>query len=209
MTECSTCGTELAQHETHCPTCGKTTAYYQRQRRCLHCGTPAAKRAKTCIMCHKPVDSMPPSVFDGSWRGIALGGIIIIGLVYAVIRYESNLLPDNTQPAQAAQPATPTATPSATFTVTPTPSATNSPTATPTATPTRSPRPRPCCAATSSTSPPRLRRRCADASQTGPTPDVRDPSALGAMTQVTSGSYCSGSRPARGRVGGSLPSEVS
>ena len=140
MTECSTCGTELAKHEMRCPTCGKPTAFYHRQRRCLHCGAPAAERAKTCMMCHKPVDSLPPSVFGGSWRGIVLGGVIIAGLVYSVIRSDSDILPEE-RPVQAAVALTATPTPTSTSTVTPTPSSTNTPLPTITATPTATPTP--------------------------------------------------------------------
>ncbi|RMF01743.1 MAG: hypothetical protein D6768_09950, partial [Chloroflexi bacterium] len=55
----------------------------------MHCGTPAAEQAKTCMMCHKPVDSLPldRSIFSGSWIGIALGVLIVVGLVLGFNRY--------------------------------------------------------------------------------------------------------------------------
>ena len=92
MTECSACGAELVSHETRCPICGKPTTYYHRQRRCLHCGTPASEKAITCMMCGKPVDSLPlnTSIFSGSWLGIGLGILIIVGIVLAIIRYHGN-----------------------------------------------------------------------------------------------------------------------
>lgn len=136
MIECSSCGTELVPHETHCPICGKTTAHYHRQRRCLHCGTPVAEQAKICIMCHQPVDSLPlsTSIFSGSWLGIGLGVIIIVGLVWWVTRSQGNF----NQVAQAVEANTPTAT----ATITPTPTNTGTPTPTPTLTPTFTPTPR-------------------------------------------------------------------
>ena len=85
MTECSACGTELKNFETRCPICGKPTVHYHRQRRCLHCGTPAAEETETCMMCGQPVDSLPlKASFTGSWVGVILGVIIIVGLVWWV-----------------------------------------------------------------------------------------------------------------------------
>lgn len=132
--ECSACGTKLAPHEIRCPTCGKVTAQYHRQRRCMHCGTPAAAQAKTCIMCHKPVDSLPldRSIFSGSWIGIVLGVLIIVGLVVVFNRYQRE------SAEQAALAAANADTPTPTVTLTPTPTATDTPlppTDTPTFTP--------------------------------------------------------------------------
>ncbi len=138
MTECSSCGTELTAHETHCPVCGKPTAHYHRQRRCLHCGTPVAEKAQTCMMCGNPVDSLPlsTSIFSGSWLGIGLGVLIIVGIVVWVNSYQ--VPPDNTVRAGQGLPST--ATPSPTITRTPTATGTPLPTATVTPTPTPTPR---------------------------------------------------------------------
>ncbi len=138
MNECSTCGTQLSPHEIRCPTCGKVTAQYHRQRRCVHCGTPAAAQAKSCIMCHKPVDSLSldRSIFSGSWIGIVLGVLIIVGLVMLFNRAQQE---NAAQVAQAALAATANAdTPTPTVTLTPTPTVTPTPlppTDTPTLTP--------------------------------------------------------------------------
>lgn len=142
MTECSACGAELAAHQVRCPICGKPTVYYHRQRRCLHCGMPAAQTAKTCMMCGQPVDSLPlqKSLFSGSWWGISLGVLIVIGLVVGLFRYQSGRAQEAQQVQAAAMPTTTlpaaTATPSSTPTITDTPM----PTATPTATATPTPR---------------------------------------------------------------------
>jgi LysM repeat protein len=144
MTECSACGAELAAYTTQCPICGKLTAYYHRQRRCLHCGTPAAEKAKTCMMCGQPVDmSLNTSIFGGSWRGIGLGMLIIIGLVLWVIPLRWPFANEVQPSAQAAiEPPTGTPTITSTPTATATPGPTNTPTVTPTATPTITPTPR-------------------------------------------------------------------
>jgi LysM repeat protein len=115
--------------------CGKPTINYHRQRRCLHCGTPAAELAQACLMCGKPVDSLPlrRTLFGGSWTGIAVGVIIIVGLVVMVDRYQN---PDP-PPAQAALGSLASAT--ATFT----PTSTTGPTVTPTAMATLTPTPTP------------------------------------------------------------------
>jgi LysM repeat protein len=137
MTECSACGAELVPHKTRCPVCGKPTAYYHRQRRCLHCGTPAAEKAKACLVCGQPVDSLPlnTSIFSGSWLGIGLGALIIIGIVIWVGGYQ--IWPNGA--AQASQ-STPTAIrPTPTITRTPTATGTPLPTATVTPTPTPTP----------------------------------------------------------------------
>jgi LysM repeat protein len=141
MTECSACGAELTAHETRCPICGKPTAYYHRQRRCLNCGAPAAEKAITCMMCGNPVDSLPlkTSIFSGSWIGIGLGVLIIVGMVVSVTRYQGNVIAnaeEATQPATRAA-AAPTSSP----TFTPTPTATDTPQATATPSPTVTPTP--------------------------------------------------------------------
>ena len=126
-----------------CPICGKPTVYYHRQRRCLHCGTPAAQTAKTCMMCDQPVDSLPlqKSLFSGSWWGISLGVLIVIGIVVGLFRYQSSSAQEAQQrqsqapvaPPSATQPlATPTASSTPTITDTPMPTATATVTATPT-----------------------------------------------------------------------------
>jgi len=142
MTECSSCGAELAPYETRCPICGKPTAHYHRQRRCLHCGAPAAQKAKTCMMCGKPVDSLPldTSVFSGSWLGIGLGVLIIIAIVVGVTRYQNEV----NQAAAAAQRSrlTPTLIPTRTPTLTATPGPTDTAIPTATLTPTFAPTPR-------------------------------------------------------------------
>ncbi len=137
--ECSNCGTDLAAHQTHCPVCGKPTAHYHRQRRCLHCGTPAAAQAKTCLMCGQPVDSLPlhQSIFSGSWLGIILGVIIVVGLVFWLDDYQSG---NGNQPVKIAQRPTATFTRTPTVTQTPGPTATATATATFTPTPTATPR---------------------------------------------------------------------
>lgn len=140
MIECSACGAELAAHETRCPICGKPTAYYHRQRRCLNCGAPAAEKAVTCMMCGQPVDTLPlkTSIFSGSWIGIGLGVLIIVGMVIGVTRYQQDVVANaDNNIAQATSPiATPTRpvanTPTPTSTDTPMPTATPSPTLTPT-----------------------------------------------------------------------------
>lgn len=100
----------------------------------MHCGTPAAAQAKTCIMCHKPVDSLPldRSIFSGSWIGIVLGVLIIVGLVMMFTRYQR----DSAAQAAMATVNADTPTPTVTLTATPTPTATPlPPTDTPTLTP--------------------------------------------------------------------------
>ena len=136
--ECPSCGAKLISHASRCPVCGKPTLYFHRQRRCLHCGTPAAELAKTCLMCGKPVDSLPlkSSIFSGSWLGIGLGVLIIVGIVVGVTRYQNS----NRESAQAAQNLR--GTPSRTPTMTLTPGPPHTPTATATITPTPSPTPR-------------------------------------------------------------------
>jgi LysM repeat protein len=102
----------------------------------LHCGTPAAEKAETCISCGKPVDSLPlKASFSGSWWGVALGVIIIVGLVVWINNYQ----PLYTGSVQA-NPYTPTptatvmprVTPTATATLTPLPPTVESVTPTPT-----------------------------------------------------------------------------
>jgi LysM repeat protein len=141
MTECSACGAELAAHETRCPICGKPTAYYHRQRRCLNCGASAAEKAVICMMCGNPVDSLPlkTSIFSGSWIGIGLGVLIIVGMVVGVTRYQGNIIAN----AEEATPSAtrPVATPTDSPTLTPTPTATDTPQATATPTPTLTPTP--------------------------------------------------------------------
>lgn len=139
MTECSSCGAELAPHETRCAMCGKTTPYYHRQRRCLHCGTPVAEQAKNCIMCRQPVDSLPldTSHFIHSWKGIALGVLIILLIVLVVLGYQQD---DTNRVAQAIEN-TPSLTPSLTPTGTTTPTITPTPSPTFTVTPTPTPGP--------------------------------------------------------------------
>jgi LysM repeat protein len=136
MTECSTCGTELKNYQTRCPTCGKPTVHYHRQRRCLHCGAPAAQKTKTCLLCGQPVDSLPlRTSFTGSWLGVILGVVIIVGLVMWVNNYQSLA----NHMAQAAQ-GTPTPTATAIPTITPTPTTTPLPTDMVTVVPTPTPR---------------------------------------------------------------------
>lgn len=105
----------------------------------MHCGTPAAEQAKTCMMCHKPVDSLPldRSIFSGSWVGIALGVLIVVGLVLGFNRYREAPAPAVAQAPTATATATPTFTPFPTHTSTPKP-----PTATPTITPSPTATPR-------------------------------------------------------------------
>lgn len=138
--ECPSCGNKLISHDSRCRVCGKPTLYFHRQRRCLHCGTPAAELATTCLMCGKPIDSLPlkSSIFSGSWLGIGLGVLIVVGIVLGVTRYQANgAAPAQVQVVQA-DPATPT--PTATVTSTAGPS--HTPTATLTASPTATPTPR-------------------------------------------------------------------
>lgn len=134
--ECSSCGAGLQAHQIRCPVCGKPTPHYHRQRRCLHCGTPAADRAETCLMCGRPIDSLPlpRSFFGGSWWGIGLGLLIIVGIVAGVLRYQNG----TGQNARAA--ARPGQTPTPTMTATPGPTHTPTATGTPTVTPTPTPR---------------------------------------------------------------------
>ncbi len=91
-------------------------------------------------MCGRPVDSLPlsSSVFSGSWGGIALGVLIIVGVIVGLNRYQNNsasparavALPSATRPGFAT--VTPTQTGLPTETSTPMPTATATPTATPT-----------------------------------------------------------------------------
>lgn len=137
MTECSACGAELSPHETRCPVCSKPTPHYHRQRYCLHCGALAAEKAKTCMMCGQPVDSLPlnKSIFGGSWVGIGIGVLIIVGLVTWVYSYQE-------PPESAAQVAqNPQATPTLTPILTSTPTSTGTPLATATLTVTVTPTP--------------------------------------------------------------------
>lgn len=102
---------------------------------------PAAQTAKTCMMCGRPVDSLPlqKSLFSGSWWGISLGVLIVIGIVVGLFRYQSGRAQEAQQTVAAA---TPTATrPAATATPSSTPTITDTPM--PTATPTRTATPTP------------------------------------------------------------------
>jgi LysM repeat protein len=91
------------------------------------------------MMCGQPVDSLPlnTSIFGGSWLGIGLGVLIIIGLVFGITRYQDN----SSAQEIAHQEATPTARPTPTPTIPPTPTATDTPMPTATFTPTPSPTP--------------------------------------------------------------------
>jgi LysM repeat protein len=91
------------------------------------------------MMCGRPIDSLPlnSSIFSGSWIGVGLGVLIIVGLVYGVSRYQGY---SNAQ-AQTAPTVTPTSTITRTPTVTPTPTVTDTPIATATFTPTPTPTP--------------------------------------------------------------------
>lgn len=135
MIECSACGTELPRHETRCPVCGKPTAYFHYQRRCLHCGTPAAEKSKTCMMCGQPVDSLPlrTSIYSGSWLGIGLGVLIVVGIVMWVYQYRASADETAQVAARTTATSTQTITPTPTETDTPEPTVTNTPI--PTATP--------------------------------------------------------------------------
>jgi LysM repeat protein len=90
-------------------------------------------------MCHKPVDSLPldRSIFSGHWLGIALGVLIVVGLVVGFNRYLQN---DAAAVAQITRTATSTATHTPRYTATPT--STGTPTSTPTVTPTPTATPR-------------------------------------------------------------------
>ena len=90
-------------------------------------------------MCGRPVDSLPlnRSLFSGSWWGIGLGVLIIVGIVFGLIRYQGQGARAAPSPAVTQLP-TATTMPSATFT--PTITDTPMPTATPTVTPTPTPR---------------------------------------------------------------------
>lgn len=91
-------------------------------------------------MCGQPVDSLPlnGSVFGGSWIGVGLGVVVIIGLVAGVIRYQNNLSAQ-AQVVEAKPTLTPTIT--QTHTVAPTPTITDTPIPTATFTPTPTPTP--------------------------------------------------------------------
>ncbi len=88
------------------------------------------------MMCHQPVDSFPlsTSIFSGSWLGIGLGILIVVGIVMWVTRAQA----DSNQVVQVIE----TSTPTVTSTVTPMPTPTSLPTSTPTVTPTPTPTPR-------------------------------------------------------------------
>jgi LysM repeat protein len=87
------------------------------------------------MMCGKPVDSLPlsTSIFSGSWLGIGLGILIVVGIVVGLNRYQT----PGDETAQAAL--RPRLTPTPTPTITPTPGPTNTPTSTATHTPTATP----------------------------------------------------------------------
>jgi LysM repeat protein len=88
------------------------------------------------MMCHQPVDSLPMSnsIFSGSWIGIGLGLVIVVGIVIGVTRAQG--ISDDV--ARAVERVTPTAMP--TFTPNPTPTGTSPPTVTLTPLPTPTPR---------------------------------------------------------------------
>lgn len=89
------------------------------------------------MMCGQPVDSLPlnASIFSGSWLGIGLGVLIIVGIVTWVYSYQR----PHEDTAQAAQRSNVTATPTPTITLTPTQTGTPLPTATDTPVPTPTP----------------------------------------------------------------------
>jgi LysM repeat protein len=92
-------------------------------------------------MCGQPVDSLPldRSIFSGSWWGIGLGVLIIVGIVVGLTRYQGNgVQAVQDVPMPVTRLPTVTSTPSATLT--PTITDTPMPTATPTATATPTPR---------------------------------------------------------------------
>jgi LysM repeat protein len=88
------------------------------------------------MMCHQPVDSLPMSnsIFSGSWIGIGLGLVIVVGIVIGVTRAQG--ISDDV--ARAVERVTPTSMP--TFTPNPTPTGTSPPTVTLTPLPTPTPR---------------------------------------------------------------------
>jgi LysM repeat protein len=92
------------------------------------------------MMCGKPIDSLPlnTSIFSGSWIGVGLGVLIIIGLVFGITRYQGN---QRAKAEEIAQAATPTSRPTSTPTATPPPTATDTPMPTATFTVTPSPTP--------------------------------------------------------------------
>jgi len=92
------------------------------------------------MMCGKPIDSLPlnTSIFSGSWIGVGLGVLIIIGLVFGITRYQGN---QSANAEEIAQAATPTPKPTSTPTATPPPTATDTPMPTATFTVTPSPTP--------------------------------------------------------------------
>jgi LysM repeat protein len=94
-----------------------------------------AEQADICMMCHQPVDSLPlsKSIFSGSWLGIALGLVIVVGVVIWVTRTQGSF--DSV--AQAVEPGLLPAT----LELTPYPSVTRLPTNTPTGTPLPTPTP--------------------------------------------------------------------
>ena len=87
-------------------------------------------------MCGKPVDSLPlnTSIFSGSWLGIGLGILIIVGIVLAITRYQGNFNVSADVAVQNTSSPIATSTRTPTITSTPTPTATPLPTATPTPT---------------------------------------------------------------------------
>ena len=85
------------------------------------------------MMCHRPVDSLPlsRSVFSGSWTGIFIGVVIVVGLVMWVNAYQGTRAKEVARAVVVITPTkTPTLTPLPTATATPLP-----PTATATFTP--------------------------------------------------------------------------
>lgn len=89
------------------------------------------------MMCGQPVDSLPlnKSVFSGSWIGVGLGTLIIVGLVLLFYDYQT----PSEATAHVADGPTSTVTSTPTITATPTHTGTPLPTATHTPTPTATP----------------------------------------------------------------------
>ncbi len=138
MAECTNCGAKLKVGQTRCPVCGVSALHRKSQRVCINCGTPAAQDAKICLMCGQPIDALPiqRTNFGSSWWALAIGLLLIAGIVYAFLKVETTptvavaLLPS---PTHMFVP--PTRTPSPTTTPSPPPAPTLTLTSTPTPAP--------------------------------------------------------------------------
>ena len=154
--QCPDCGYPVKPDWHVCPECGRKKPATPGSIYCRVCGQRAPGELHTCPHCGSLLEPKPPP-----YLLFGLGALVLIGLIFWVLQYETevgegldqlvSLISPPTATATATTTPTPTATgtrtptathtptATATATSTPTPTATHTPTATATATPTPEP----------------------------------------------------------------------